>query len=297
MTTATMAITAGVNLFGIVYTGLRINLSKAASPPVYFFVAVLVSAVLSLIRHYSTKHLFEPLGRAVIRPTEKGYEAKISKFGTCAFKTIFFLTICVFEYSILTRQDFTPSWLFGSGTTAKLWTDGYDMPVDLITVFMVSLGYHLHSTIYHCFFVERRGDFGEMLLHHTLTLWLMVLSYIDGYSRIGLLIVFLNDVPDIFVYLTKSLGDTIFFKSSIAAYVGLLLSYGYFRLVVFPVSLLPSLLYESNFSPIGRYLYIGFLCCLTLLHAHWFILLVRIGVNLATTGSRRDITVERQKQT
>jgi hypothetical protein len=291
-----LAVTAGVNIFGVVYSGLRLNLSKSASPPIYFGISLIVAIALCVLRHYSTKHLFEPLGRRIIRSSDKNVEAKISKFGSCSFKGIFFIAISLLEYSILSRQEFTPSWLFGRGNTAKLWTEGYDMPLDLITLFMGSLGYHLHSTIYHCFFVERRGDFGEMLLHHTLTLWLMVLSYIDGYSRIGLLIVFLNDVPDIFVYLTKSLGDTIFLKSSIAAYVGLLFSYGYFRLVVFPVSLLPSLLYESNFSPLGRYLYIGFLCCLTLLHAHWFLLLVRIGVNLATTGSRRDITVERQKQ-
>jgi hypothetical protein len=176
-----------------------------------------------------------------------------------------------------------------------LWTGGYDMPVDLITVFMVSLGYHIHSTVYHCFLLERRCDFGEMLLHHTLTLWLMVLSYIDGYSRIGLLIVFLNDVPDIFVYTTKSLGDTVFVKLSIVSYIGLVISYAYFRLVVFPVSLLPSLLYESNFSPFGKFLYIGFLCSLTALHAHWFVLLVKIGVNLFRTGSRRDIVVDRKR--
>lgn len=235
-----------------------------------------------------------PLGEYCVSDKGKGKHAKISKFATCLFKAAFFVVICYFEYSILSKQDFTPSWLFGSGVTSNLWTENYEMPYDMIALFMASLGYHLHSTIYHCFFVERRGDFGEMLLHHALTLWLMVLSYIEGYHRIGLLIVFLNDVPDIFVYLTKALGDTVYVKSSVVAYGGLVVTYFYFRLVVFPVSLLPSLLFEAGFSIFGRFIYIGFLCSLTLLHAYWFTLIVKIGVNLARTGNRRDLVVDRK---
>lgn len=284
-----------VTFLGITYSILRLKYTEPASPLKYFSIAVLSAAVLCISRFILTKHIFEPLGRRIIGKEGDKHIVKVSKFGSCSFKTVFFASICYFEYEVLSRQNFTPSWLFGKGETANLWTEGYNMPVDLITVFMVSLGYHIHSTVYHCFVLERRCDFGEMLLHHMLTLWLMVLSYIDGYSRIGLLIVFLNDVPDIFVYATKSLGDTVFVKLSIVSYIGLVASYAYFRLVVFPVSLLPSLLYESNFSPFGKFLYISFLCSLTALHAHWFVLLVKIGMNLVRTGSRRDIVVDRKR--
>lgn len=287
--------TVGITLFGLVYSLLKVNLGKSASPVEYFSLAILSAFVLCVLRFYLTKYILEPIGEAIIKDTSAARTMKVPKFGSCVFKAGFFLVISYFEYLLLSNQDFTPSWLFGSGNTVNLWTENYVMPVDLISVFMGSLGYHLHSTVYHCFFVDRRGDFGEMLLHHALTLWLMVLSYIEGYSRIGLLIVFLNDVPDIFVYLTKTLGDTPYVKASIASYIGLVVSYFYFRLVVFPVSLLPSLLYESNFTPTGRVLYIGFLGSLTLLHAYWFALIVRIGINIATRGSRRDITVDRKK--
>lgn len=295
MSKVSISITAFVTVFGLVYSMFRLNLNKPASPIIHFRIAGFSAAVLSILRYYLTHFILEPLGAKLIPKQDTSFKSKVSKFGTCAFKALFFVVISAFEYSILSRQNFTPAWLFGTGVTRNLWTEGYDMPFDLIALFMVSLGYHLHSTIYHCFFVERRGDFGEMLLHHSLTLWLMVLSYIDGHHRIGLLIVFLNDASDIFVYLTKCLGDTVFFKTSIVSYAGLLLSYGYFRLIVFPASLLPSLLHESNFSPVGRYLYIGFLCCLTLLHAHWFILLVKIGLNLVRTGKRHDLHVDRKQ--
>ena len=287
--------TAAISVFGFVYSVLKVNLGQSASPVESFYLALVAAWVLCILRLFSTKYILEPLGEQIIKDTSKSRAAKIAKFGSCVFKAAFFVTICYFEYNLLSKQDFTPAWLFGTGSTINLWTENYEMPMDLISLFMGSLGYHLHSTIYHCFFVERRGDFGEMLLHHALTLWLMVLSYIEGYSRIGLLIVFLNDVPDIFVYTTKMLGDTIYVKASIVSYVGLVVSYFYFRLVVFPVSLLPSLLFESNFTPTGRVLYIGFLSTLTSLHAYWFILIVRIGFNLATTGSRRDIMVDRKR--
>ena len=289
-----VATTVGITVAGFAYAGLRLSIHAAASPVGHFSLAFNSALVLCFLRFYLSKYVLEGLGEAVVEKGVKHRPAKVAKFASCAFKAAFFIVISAFEYVILSRQNFTPSWLFGEGATANLWTPAYDMPYDLIALFMASLGYHLHSTVYHCCFVERRADFGEMLLHHALTLWLMVLSYIEGYSRIGLLIVFLNDAPDVFVYLTKALGDTVYVKTSIAAYAGLVGSYFYFRLVVFQVSLLPSLIYEAPFSKFGQVIYIGFLSTLTLLHAYWFGLIVRIGINIATLGSRRDILVDQK---
>jgi hypothetical protein len=271
-------------------------MSNASAPPEFFATAIMWALILSVIRFVSTEYILKPLGSHIVTEQGRQREGKVSKFATCSFKASFFIVITYFEYTILSQQSFTPSYLFGSGHTINLWTENYRLTSDLISLFMASLGYHLHSTIYHCFLVERRSDFGEMLLHHALTLWLMVLSYIEGFQRIGLLIVFLNDAPDIFVYLTKALGDTVYVRSSILSYIGLIISYFYFRLVVFPVSLLPSLLFESNMHMVARTLYVGFLSTLTLLHAYWFVLILRIGVNLIKTGKRQDFVVDRKVQ-
>lgn len=259
-----------------------------------FSVANISAFVLCVARYLSSEFILVPIGRSIICRKTSNRESKIAKFASCAFKCAFFVVMGSFEYALLSEQDFTPTWLFGTGSTANCWKENYEMPIELTQLFMVSLGYHLHSTIYHCCILERRSDFGEMLLHHALTLWLMVLSYLEGFSRIGLLIVFLNDVPDIFVYLTKSLGDTVFVKTSIVSYGFLVMAYFYFRLVVFPISVLPSLLYESRMDLVALVLYAGFLIALFLLHAYWFSLLVRIGINIATTGSRRDLIVDRK---
>ena len=287
--------TVAISVAGFIYSGYRTFTMQRNYPLEYFSVAVLSAFFLCLARYLSSRYILERIGNFVISRKASKREKKIEKFAACTFKASFFIVISVLEYKLLSEQDFTPSWLFGAGETANCWTQNYSMPEELIRLFMASLGYHLHSTIYHCCLVGRRADFGEMLLHHGLTLWLMVLSYVEGFSRIGLLIVFLNDVPDIFVYLTKSLGDTIFVKTSIVSYGFLVVAYFYFRLLVFPLSILPSLLFESNMNVLGLFLYAGFLVPLFLLHAYWFSLLVRIGINLATTGSRCDIVVDRNK--
>ena len=103
----------------------------------------------------------------------------------------------------------------------------------------------------------------------------------------------LNDVPDIFVYSSKMLGDTVFFKSSIVSYVLLVITYFYCRLIVTPVSILWSMMTEAEtMSRFEVWVYTGFCGSLYLLHFYWFVLIVKIGLNIVKTGSRKDILAD-----
>ena len=289
-----VAATLGITLAGFIYTASRIRDLESHRLSQGFAIALITCLFLCFARFVLVQYVLKVLGDTVIQRKEVGRSLKMDKFATCTFKAAYFVCITALEYFVLSDQDFTPSILFGKGQTSNFWTANYSMPEKLSRLFMVSLGYHLHSTVYHCWFVEKRADFGEMLLHHALTLWLMVLSFLEGFSRIGLLVVFLNDASDIFVYLTKSLGDTIYVRWSIVSYGCLVVTYFYFRLLVFPLAILPSLLFESNMSSVALVLYAGFLSLLFLLHVNWFSLLIQIGINIATTGSRRDLIVDRK---
>jgi len=280
-----------MNTLGVYYAWTNLGLDMTGREPREFTQAVMWGVVLCICRYISTKYIFSSIGTKLI-VSKKGKAQKVSKFATCAFKTLCFFGLVWFEWSVLNEQDFTPRLLFGAGKTKNLWTSERP-PRPLVAMFMASLGYHLHSTVYHVFFVERRSDYHQMVLHHVITLWLMILSYMEGHIRGGSIIVLINDVPDIFVYSSKMLGDTIFVKTSIVSYVLLTITYLYFRLIVAPVSIIHSMMTEAyNMSQFDVWVYAGFLGCLYLLHLYWFILILKIGVNISRTGSRKDILAD-----
>lgn len=281
-----------MNSLGLYYLWVHITSDRSVRGPADFVEALFWGSILCIARYITTKYLFSKLGSQVIA-YKRGKPQKVAKFATCAFKTVCFSILVVFEWSVLRDKEFTPRLLLGAGETEKLWTAGYTPPGALVSVFMASLGYHLHSTIYHVFVVDKRSDYHQMVLHHVLTLWLMILSYMEGHIRGGTFIVLLNDLPDIFVYSSKMLGDTVFFKSSIVSYVLLTITYFYCRLIVAPVSIYWSMMIEAEtMSRFEVWVYSGFVGALYVLHFYWFILIVKIGLNIAKTGSRKDILAD-----
>jgi hypothetical protein len=285
-------LSAIISLLGMYYTGMNVRYDITGRKPTKLLEAIMWAVIIGVVRHYFTTFIFDDIGRKWIASTA-AKRNKVAKFSSCAFKTLFFIIIVYLEWAVLISQEYTPRMLFGNGETSKLWTSDFVPSEELVSVFMASLGYHIHSTIYHVFLVERRSDFHQMVLHHIVTLWLMILSFLEGHIRIGTLIVFTNDIADIFVYSTRMLGDTVFVKSSIISYILLTISYFYFRIVVFPACILPSILAEATgLSQLELYTYAAFLGALYILHGYWFGLIVRIGFNLATTGSRKDILAD-----
>ena len=281
-----------MNALGVYYAWVNLGSSVAGRDPMEFLQAVYWGIALCLVRHITTRYFFSNIGERLIT-SKKGKAQKVSKFSTCGFKTVCFALLVWFEWTVLSEQDYTPRLLFGTGNTANLWTEGYEPPRALVAMYMASLGYHIHSTIYHMFFVERRSDYHQMVLHHVITLWLMILSYMEGHIRGGSMIVLINDVPDIFVYSSKMLGETVFVKTSIVSYVLLTITYLYFRLIVAPVSIIYSMMTEAfNMSRFEVWVYAGFLGSLYFLHLYWFILILKIGVNISKTGSRKDILAD-----
>ena len=50
---------------------------------------------------------------------------------------------------------------------------------------------------------HRRKDFLEMLLHHSVTLLLLGLSYVSGYTRVGAVVMLTLDPADVFLHFAK----------------------------------------------------------------------------------------------
>jgi ceramide synthetase len=129
----------------------------------------------------------------------------------------------------------------------------------------------------------KRKDHKIMLLHHAVTIALIVLSYAYRYHRLGLMVLFCHDANDIFLEFTKchvyliKRNEKINLHNEIISQLGFCVfafSWFLFRLYWFPLKVI----YITSVASIdvfylGGKLYLLFnalLCVLLLLNLYWF---------------------------
>mmetsp|Transcript_60391 Transcript_60391/g.141365 ORF Transcript_60391/g.141365 Transcript_60391/m.141365 type:complete len:330 (+) Transcript_60391:97-1086(+) len=252
-----------------------------------------------LIAQLLFRYLFAPVARAMIpkkpRWSYQVWGAKVTRCCDSIFKCCYYCAMTTWCYALLRDQPWLPRLLGGSGDTRHCWR-GYpyqDLSSELCSFYLTAVGYHL-SEVVMLLLEVRHPDFWEMLLHHIVTCCLVVFSYGLSYIRIGSLVLLLHGVTDIFVYLSKALVDTPNTRCIVASYFALVASYIWFRIIVFPVSIMRSVWVESipEASPerIVSWGFINFgLFTLFLLHMYWFGMILKIGTYYRQTGQARDL--------
>ena len=106
------------------------------------------------------------------------------------FKMAWFIVIALVEWRIIRESDWLPTCLGGQSNDA-FWVDGDEAELQLF--YEAQLAYHLHSL----FFSLIAGAKPEMHVHHVVTVVLITLSDVLDYRRVGFIVFFLHDVPDI----------------------------------------------------------------------------------------------------
>ena len=80
----------------------------------------------------------------------------------------------------------------------------------------------------------RRNDFLEMLLHHTVTIYLLGFSYMFNVWETGTVVLFLHDSGEITVSLTRLFTETEYKKTTVGVFLSNTAIWFYARLIVFP---------------------------------------------------------------
>jgi len=101
--------------------------------------------------------------------------------------------------------------------------------------YLAQLAVWIYTCFVHRFLDERRKDYFVMYIHHIVTIGLVGMSWQSGYWRIGLIIVYVHDISDIFVDVLKlvnylKLEGPRGWYASEAAYAACVLSWMYWRL-------------------------------------------------------------------
>jgi len=161
------------------------------------------------------------------------------------------------------------------------------------------LYYLMELTFYfHCIialtFEKRRKDFYLNVIHHLSTFMLVGMSYWVRYFRVGLLILIVHNISDVFLYLSKSMHYISYVQPkyrNITTHMFTCFGVSFFlsRLVLLPVLVYSA--HVESYSVLGPTMPVWmetniFLKVLLVLHAYWFYLIIRMArkMNAASDG-------------
>lgn len=200
-------------------------------------------------------------------------------------------------YIMFTR----PNLFFNPDSHWSDWKPGIPITSDVYWLYMIQMGFYLHC-VYATLFIEtRRKDFLVLMIHHFLTLSLLLFSLAVRFQKIGLMVLFLHDIGDVMLEVSKSVVYCKFrgkherpYIETAANILFLLFTaqWIFFRLYWFPIKVLYSSATVSVVVYPGGPFYIPFNIMLTILYImqiYWFAFIIALIVRVMLGGKVEDI--------
>lgn len=213
------------------------------------------------------------------------FDTRQKKFCECCWRIVLYVSFSIYGIACIKKSTLFLDTL----SHFAIWPlDALDKQVALF--YYLELGLYLHLTINH-FFEVKRKDFVEMLLHHVTTLGLILFSWFVNFTRFGVLVMVLHDVSDVFLEVGKiciymgmdTAKDIIFVVFALTFFVT--------RLVMYPLFIVKPALWDSY--PVWgnlflRYVIIGLLLMLQLLHIFWFSIIMTMIIKFLKGELEKD---------
>jgi acyl-CoA-dependent ceramide synthase len=212
----------------------------------------------------------------------KERDAKTKKAVVALFKLLYYIYASICGYLMIKDSPAIPPILGGSGSFYNHFKDWpfTEKPPYYTLFFMSCSGYHFAALI-DIFRPENRKhkSFIELAMHHMITMYLLVLSYMANIQS-GALVLFIHNVSDVGITQSRILLDTKYrsiLPLSVYYSIG---SWFYFRLFCFGI-LIYQVLFDMDYfftNNLIPYLFTYLFCSLYLLHAFWLILMIKMVI-------------------
>ncbi|KAM6216851.1 ceramide synthase 1 [Rhynchocyon petersi] len=239
------------------------------------------------LRAAATARLFRPLAKRYhLQPRDA------AKMPESAWKFLFYLGAWSCSAYLLFGTDYP--FFHDPPSVFYDWKPGMAVPWDISAVYLLQGSFYGHS-IYATFYMDSwRKDSVVMLIHHVVTLVLIVASYAFRYHNIGILVLFLHDLNDVQLEFTKLnvyfkvRGGTYYRLHALAANLGCIsfcVCWFWFRLYWFPLKVLYATCHCSlRYVPdIPFYFFFNALLLgLTLMNLYWFLYIVAFAAKMLT---------------
>lgn len=168
------------------------------------------------------------------------------------------------------------------------WHPGIPVEGKMYWLYMVQMGFYLHCAYATLFLETIRRDFTVLMMHHVLTLGLLLFSFVVRFHLIGLLVLFVQDIGDIALEVSKSIlyfkdrnGRTYYWPEFFAniGFAFFTFQHILFRLYWYPCKVIYSAVYVGPTVFPGGPWFLVFLPMLWGLYAmqvYWFNFIVRL---------------------
>lgn len=278
-------------------------------PSLYDFKKLVVYLPCIIAMKLLFEYLFQPLMYKILQNKYKvNDDPEMIKLGniykkklaTNLFKVTYYTGAMILGHFILKDLKFFPYELCGNGDMRNLFEGGFpnylffEKSSLFNDYYLVSLSFVIADFIWLIFIYDIQSDFYLMFLHHSTTTSLVVFSYLSNHSQIGVIVFYLHDITDIFVYLTRIFINTNtrdLIKVSTAAL--LLLSYIYLRLYVF-TKLILFVYFNITWNIFSIVLW-SLMCVLLTMHIYWVCAIIRRFYIYATKSSIEDVGKVKKK--
>ena len=151
-----------------------------------------------LIHHY-----FDPIFEAHYITTSKYIDPEACKkrcytLVKWAYSIIYYLLSSAWAYKIMLGCEMFPTWLGGNGSVHNMfkgYPDVTDYTLEMKVFYLLQAGKHMSRFFSHVF-IRPEGNFFEYALHHCLSLFLIMFSYLTNQWVIGVFVLLLHDYSD-----------------------------------------------------------------------------------------------------
>ncbi len=155
------------------------------------------------------------------------------------FRFLVYCTTSIALFWSLKQSNFLHKGLTGTEDRINVFQNYpcQSVPNFLDDIYVIKLAYHCYEMVLNVCFHRDRRDFSEFLLHHILTIALVLFSYIVNFLPIGAIIMLLMDFSDIFVAVFKMAVDVNEVFQTINFFI-MLFTWIYIRIWHFPIYVL-----------------------------------------------------------
>jgi hypothetical protein len=234
-------------------------------------------------------------GERLISSKYKGLDRgfRSEKLVDCLFKGSYYIFSSSFGFYVAKDCEFFTRYLGGQGHSLNMFIEYPYLKIqnyeEVKLYLVIQLGYHLFSLFQHML-KKPKNDYIEMLLHHLVTVALISIAYFMNYVTISVVILFVHDFSDVFGYIVRIFVDTEYKSITLVGYVGLLVTWLYLRIIVFPFDIIRNSIYLNPTirSMPGTVLLSVMLHCLVVLHVYWYYLFIQMGLRFVKTKTAQD---------
>eukprot|EP00771_Trimastix_marina_P002657 gnl/Trimastix_PCT/3801.p1 GENE.gnl/Trimastix_PCT/3801~~gnl/Trimastix_PCT/3801.p1 ORF type:complete len:284 (+),score=60.30 gnl/Trimastix_PCT/3801:35-853(+) len=230
--------------------------------------------ILSVLRFGIELLILRPIARCFVQGP------LATKVSTEWVKSIYYIVSSIAGVHILRNAEW-----FEMFNIAKLFLGAYkEISTEERIYYIIQTSFYIHLLFaFFCYEEHGKRNYWDMLVHHIITLFATASSMYCGAHRIGIVILVLHDIPDIFGGLSKSSNLIHFFPGAAIGLVMLIVSWFILRLCYFPYVIIKGAAmpgYEQvqlgTYNPTVFYLTILTLVTLWCLHVYWWTCFVRI---------------------